>query len=76
MGASILAVEKLGLLELLCGQPIRTGLRLLLPISIICIIRCDVETNPGPVVHEFVTELGEFRASSDLNFDTLKGENW
>ena len=56
------------------GQPIRTGLRLLLAISV-CIILCgDVETNPGPSITDVLKELREFRASSDLHFETLKGE--
>ena len=56
------------------GQPIRTGFRLVLALSL-CIVLCgDVETNPGPGIDAVLKELREFRESSDLHFRTLTGE--
>ena len=58
----------------LSGQPIRTGLRLLLALSLCIVLSGDVETNPGPGIEQVLTELKEFREHTDRHFEALKSD--
>ena len=57
----------------LSGQPISTGLRLVLALSLCIVLSGDVETNPGPGIDQVLAELREFRTQTDRHFETLNG---